>query len=255
MPATQAASVGVAYVAAALALGVSLGLKLYGLPDQDELDLWQAVRQVPVNAIPADILAECLSGIDNAERPQPDDWIAIYGGSSTSALFISEISRLAGLRVILLADGVKHGGRLSERQGSILVDSHEPARAIKIVQSITKGKLRFAVDTVGKETAGHLVQMLQADTQEGKRAHLVGLTGVPQDKIEGVVFHSVPIKLFHEVPSIGIALMNWLERALETEALALPEVEHADGGLSGINAALDRMRRGEISGRRLVISV
>lgn len=244
-----------AYVAAALALGVSLGLKLYGLSGQDEIDLWEAVRQVPVPSIPADIVAECLSGIENTERPRPGDWIAIYGGSSTSALLISEIARLAGLRVILLADGVKHGGRLSERQGSILVDSHDPTRAIKIVQSITKGQLRFAVDTVGKETAGYLVQMLQADVREGKRAHLVGLTGVPKEKVDGVVYHSVPIKLFHEVPSIGLALMVWLERALGTEALALPEVELAKGGLSGINDGLDRMRRGEISGRRLVVSI
>jgi D-arabinose 1-dehydrogenase-like Zn-dependent alcohol dehydrogenase len=242
-------------VAAALALGVSLGLKLSGLSGQYEVDLWEAVRQLPVTAIPTDVAAECLSSIDHAERPQPGDWIAIYGGSSTSALFISEIARLAKLKVILLADSVKHGGRLGEREGSILVDSHDPIRAIKIVRSITKGRLRFAVDTVGKETAGFLLQMLQGDIQEGRRAHLVGLTGVPKEKVHGVEFHSVPIKLFHEVPSIGLALMTWLERALETDAIALPEVEHAGGGLDGINAALDRMRSGEISGRRLVVSV
>jgi D-arabinose 1-dehydrogenase-like Zn-dependent alcohol dehydrogenase len=240
-------------VAAALALGVSLGLKLSGLSGQYEVDLWEAVRQLPATAGPADVAAECLSSIDHAERPQPGDWIAIYGGSSTSALFISEIARLAKLKVILLADSVKHGGRLGEREGSILVDSHDPIRAIKIVRSITKGRLKFAVDTVGKETAFHLMQML--GKQEGRRAHLVGLTGVPKETVDGVVFHSVPIKLFHEVPSVGLALMTWLERALETDAIALPEVEHAEGGLDGINAALDRMRSGEISGRRLVVSV
>ena len=218
-------------MAAALALGVSLGLKLSGVSGHREVDLWEAVRQLPVAAIPADIATECLSSIDHAERPEPGDWIAIYGGSSTSALFISEIARLAKLRVILLADGVKHGGRLGERKGSILVDSHDPTRAVKIVQ------------------------MLQADTQKGRRAHLVGLTGVPKETADGVVFHSVPIKLSHEVPSIGLTLMTWLEQALETDAIALPEVEHGGEGLDGINAALDRMRRGEISGRRLVVPV
>ncbi|THW17036.1 GroES-like protein [Aureobasidium pullulans] len=255
VPTTHGASIGVAYVAAALALGVSLGLNLPKVSGQDDAALWEAVRKLPQDAIPIDVAAECLSSIENHERPQQGDWIAIYGGSSTSALFISEIARLAGLKVILLADFAKHGERLGEREGSILVDSHDPIRAINVVRAITKGKLRFAVDTVGKETAGHLVQMLQADAQEGRRAHLVGLTGVPKGKVDGIVFHSVPIKLFHEVPSIGLTLMNWLEKALETEAIALPEVEHAGGGLEGINAALDRMRNGEISGRRLVISV
>ncbi|KEQ82841.1 GroES-like protein [Aureobasidium pullulans EXF-150] len=255
VPTTHGASIGVAYVAAALALGVSLGLNLPKVSGQDQADLWEAVRKLPQDAIPIDVAAECLSSIENSERPQQGDWIAIYGGSSTSALFISEIARLAGLKVILLADFAKHGERLGEREGSILVDSHDPIRAINVVRAITKGKLRFAVDTVGKETAGHLVQMLQADAQEERRAHLVGLTGVPKEKVDGIVFHSVPIKLFHEVPSIGLTLMTWLEKALETQAIALPEVEHAGGGLEGINAALDRMRNGEISGRRLVISV
>ncbi|CAD0010835.1 unnamed protein product, partial [Aureobasidium pullulans] len=255
VPTTHGASIGVAYVAAALALGVSLGLNLPKVSGQDDAALWEAVRKLPQDAIPIDVAAECLSSIENHERPQQGDWIAIYGGSSTSALFISEIARLAGLKVILLADFAKHGERLGEREGSILVDSHDPIRAINVVRAITKGKLRFAVDTVGKETAGHLVQMLQADAQEERRAHLVGLTGVPKGKVDGIVFHSVPIKLFHEVPSIGLTLMNWLEKALETEAIALPEVEHAGGGLEGINAALDRMRNGEISGRRLVICV
>ncbi|THW91156.1 GroES-like protein [Aureobasidium pullulans] len=255
VPTTHGASIGVAYVAAALALGVSLGLNLPKVSGQDEADLWEAVRKLPQDAIPIDVAAECLSSIENSERPQQGDWIAIYGGSSTSALFISEIARLAGLKVILLADFAKHGERLGEREGSILVDSHDPIRAINVVRAITKGKLRIAVDTVGKETAGHLVQMLQADAQEERRAHLVGLTGVPKEKVDGIVFHSVPIKLFHEVPSIGLTLMTWLEKALETQAIALPEVEHAEGGLEGINAALDRMRNGEISGRRLVISV
>ncbi|TIA66453.1 GroES-like protein [Aureobasidium pullulans] len=255
VPTTHGASIGVAYVAAALALGVSLGLNLPKVSGQDDAALWEAVRKLPQDAIPIDVAAECLSSIENHERPQQGDWIAIYGGSSTSALFISEIARLAGLKVILLADSAKHGERLGEREGSILVDSHDPIRAINVVRAITKGKLRFAVDTVGKETAGHLVQMLQADAQEERRAHLVGLTGVPKEKVDGIVFHSVPIKLFHEVPSIGLTLMTWLEKALETQAIALPEVEHAGGGLEGINAALDRMRNGEISGRRLVISV
>ncbi|THZ66034.1 GroES-like protein [Aureobasidium pullulans] len=255
VPTTHGASIGVAYVAAALALGVSLGLNLPKVSGQDQADLWEAVRKLPQDAIPIDVAAECLSSIENSERPQQGDWIAIYGGSSTSALFISEIARLAGLKVILLADFAKHGERLGEREGSILVDSHDPIRAINVVRAITKWKLRFAVDTVGKETAGHLVQMLQADAQEERRAHLVGLTGVPKEKVDGIVFHSVPIKLFHEVPSIGLTLMTWLEKALETQAIALPEVEHAGGGLEGINAALDRMRNGEISGRRLVISV
>jgi D-arabinose 1-dehydrogenase-like Zn-dependent alcohol dehydrogenase len=241
-------------VAAAIALGVSLGLRLPDISGQKGPDLWKGVRELSKDSLPVDITEECLSSIEDVERPQPGDWIAIHGGSSTSALFISELARLAGLKVILLADVAKHGEQLGEREGCILIDSHDSSRAINIVRSITKGNLRFAIDTVGRETAGHLMQMLQG-AEDGRRCHLVGLNGVPKEKVPEIVLHSVPIKLFHEVPVIGRALMDWLEAALEAEAIALPRIEVFRGGLDGINAALDRMRNGEISGRRLVVAL
>lgn len=249
----QGASLGVAYAAAALALGVSLGLRLPSIGSQAGPNLWQTVRDLPPNSLPQDVANECINNIEDEERPQAGDWIAIWGGSSTSALLISEIARLAGLKVILVVDAAKHGSRLTERGGTVLVDSHDPERAIKVIRAVTGERLKFAIDTVGKQTATHLVQALQTDS--GKRAHVVGLTGLPKEARQGLVYHAVPIKVFHEVPSVGLALMQWLEAALRDEAIALPDVELADGGLGGINSALDRMRRGEISGRRLVVPI
>jgi hypothetical protein len=86
-----------------------------------------------------------------------------------------------------------------------------------------------------------------------KRAHLVGLTGLPKEPIEGVVYHSVPIKVFHEAPQVGEGLMIWLEKLLEQKLLATPDIEVAEGGLQGINAALDKLRDGTVNGPRIVV--
>lgn len=249
----QGASLGVAYVAATVALGVCMGLDYSRSKGAKGPDLFNMIRALPPGSLPQDVAAECLDGITEDERPQPGDWIAIWGGSSTSALFISQLARLAGLRVILVVDLAKHGAKIIARENSVLVDSSNAQRAVEVIRALTGNSLRFGIDTVGKETSGHLLDSLaDVDAEKGRRAHIIGLSGMQKSTKRGIVIHSVPIKVFHEVPVIGRALMDWLESLLEKD-LILPEIALAEGGLEGINGALDRMRRGEISGRRLVV--
>jgi hypothetical protein len=65
----------------------------------------------------------------------------------------------------------------------------------------------------------------------------------------------VPIKLFHEVPAIGSALVLWLEKLLEKGLISPPEIIDVEQGLVSVNKGLDRMRKGEISGGKLVVKV
>ena len=165
-----------------------------------------------------------------------------------------QLAKLAGLRVIVVADIVRNGARLVEMGADVLVDRHDTDRAIQIIRSVTKGNLRFALDTVGKETASRLQEALQK-LEGGTEAQLVGLTGVPKLKVPGVRHHKVPIKVFHSAPVIGEALMIWLEELLVAKALITPDIELAQGGLSGINEALDKLRNGTVSGKRIVVPI
>jgi hypothetical protein len=135
----------------------------------------------------------------------------------------------------------------------LLVDRHDPERAISIVQSVTKGRLRFGLDINGRQSAQLLSRAMQRKDQEHEnRGHLVGLIGVPKESVDGVVYHSVPIKSFHEAPQVGEGLMLWLEELLEQNILAMLDVEVAPDGLQGINAALDRLRDGSVRSRIVV---
>jgi hypothetical protein len=136
----------------------------------------------------------------------------------------------------------------------LLVDRLDEERAISIVKGITKGRLRFGLDTRGKDTAALLAEAMQPENEGGEtRAHLVGLTGLPKNPVNGVVYHTVPIKAFHEASRIGEGLTLWLERLLEKKLLATPDIEVAEGGLEGINAALDKLRNGTVNGPRIVV--
>lgn len=177
-----------------------------------------------------------------------------YLGSSASGCCAVQIAKLAGLKVIAVVDVARSGERMLKYGADMLVDRIDTARAVAIIKSVTKGKLRFALDTVGRDTATLLAEAMQPKSEDGKvRGHLVGLTAVPKVDINGVMYHSVPIKAFHEAPAVGEGMMIWLEKLFERNLIETIETEVADGGLEGINDALDRLRSGLVNGPRIVV--
>lgn len=83
LPANTGAAIGVAFVSAVLALGVSLGIRFADtLKAPQGPDLQQILQQISRDRIPEDVQTECLENISSAERPKHGDWIAIWGGRS-----------------------------------------------------------------------------------------------------------------------------------------------------------------------------
>lgn len=265
-------------------------------------DLLKIVKEVDPDSIPQDVRAESLNGIAEEERARRGDWLAIWGGksnsnsqeqsfilivvvqwltftslgSATSANLTVQLARLAGLKVATVVDSARHGLRISNHKfirPDLLVDSHDPQRAIEILQSNVGEEVRFGIDTMGKDTASNLLEALNKSrspststqppsppatprTSPSRSSHLIGLTGLPKNtSVEAAVMHSVPIKLFHEVPAVGRALVTWLERLLAQGLVSPPEIIDIEEGLQNVNTGLDRMRRGEIRGGKLIVRV
>lgn len=94
LPANTGAAIGVAFVSALLALGVSLGFDYASITGASEgPDLLNLLRKLDRNEIPEDIREECYEGIKDAERPQKGDWFAIWGGKFTAAIMGSILMR------------------------------------------------------------------------------------------------------------------------------------------------------------------
>lgn len=184
------------------------------------------------------------------------------------------------LKVAVVVDQAKHGYWLSQNQvlyPDLLVDSHDPERAVSILRSTLGKQARFAIDTRGRESATLLLQAItthpstlvqktkspslsppstppNGTSSHGQRSHLIGLTGLPKEPTDAVL-HTVPIKLFHEVPEVGGALTKWLSSLLERGKIVPPRIIDVEYGFENVNSALDRMRRGEISGGKLVVRI
>lgn len=77
------ASLGVAFVAAALALGVSFGLDFGRIQRCPGPDLPGILLQIDRKELPTDITDECYRSSSKAERITPGDWLAIWGGERT----------------------------------------------------------------------------------------------------------------------------------------------------------------------------
>ena len=251
----EGAALGVAFVAAAISLGVSFGVDFTSLRyAPNGPDFLRLVRSLDPRDVPEDIRDEVFGGINHSERPQLGEWVAIWGANSTTGQLALQLAKVAGLKVACVADLAKGGQKLAELGADFMVDRYDPKRAVEILKAVSGGKLRFGVDIVGKDSAEFLQQALQ-QSSTGLDSHILGLSGLPKITPSGVVQHKVPIKLFHEAPNVGEEMSQWLEELLIAKTLKLPDVDVADGGLAGVNEALDRLRSGTVGGKRIVVPV
>jgi len=87
LPVQICAALGVAFTAAALALGACFGVNYASQTDAAlrRPDLLHSLRK-PQRQLPADIRAECMGGIALPQRAKPGDWIVIWGGEHPSLL-------------------------------------------------------------------------------------------------------------------------------------------------------------------------
>ena len=86
LPVNTGAAIGVAFVSALLALGVSLGFDYSAIEGPSTgPDVLSLLRKLDQDEVPEDVRKECFEGIKDEERPQKGDWFAIWGGKSTAA--------------------------------------------------------------------------------------------------------------------------------------------------------------------------
>lgn len=266
LPFEAGAALGVEFVTAALALGVCMGVNFSHILDGPDFSKLVGAN---TQSLPEDIRQECIDARNASTSLRSGEWLVIWGGSSTSANMTTQLAKLAGLRVALVVDIAKHGLRLSNHKTirpDLVVDSHDSERAVHILLANCGHAVRLGLDTSGSRTASSLLQALGSiNTNESSSTtsglahgpnHLVCLAGVPkQPQPWNTTFHVVPMKLFHEVPKIGEAMVLWLERLLRANMITPPEIFGIEDGMENVNKGLDRMRRWEVSGGKLVVRI
>lgn len=175
--AKEEAALGVAFVAAAISLGVSFGVDFSSLRTAPNgPNFLPSVRSLDPRDVPEDVRDEVFGGISHAERPQPGEWLAIWGANSMTGQMALQLAKHAGLRVACVADLAKGGSRLAELGADFMADKFNPTRAVEILRAVTGGKLRFGFDCNGSDSAAYLQEAVQ-QSSTGMQSHILGLTG------------------------------------------------------------------------------
>ncbi|UKZ69495.1 uncharacterized protein TrAtP1_010501 [Trichoderma atroviride] len=242
----KVASMGVAYVAAGLSLGVCLGVTFTKGPKEREFNLLEIARRRPED-VPDDIIVEVFDALAPCYQAQPGEWLLVYGASTITGQVIIQLAKLGGLKVVGVADLSKHQQLLQSLGTDILVESSNLDQAKRDIKQLVPGSLRFAVDTVGPQTAAWCQQVLAERTSSrycrpghetptnrllsayvatrgggSKLSHLVALAGTPPTYSPNIQVHTVPIKLFHTSQYVGGHLSKWLYELLDTHKLLPP---------------------------------
>ncbi|KZT41733.1 oxidoreductase [Sistotremastrum suecicum HHB10207 ss-3] len=265
----NAAAIGVGAVTAALAIGSALGIEFEGFSprkyaigaDGEELAWSSSVLSEDIGLLTDKLQHSAIASTDaklhdendfepiNSSPKEP--WLLIWGGGTVSGHFAAQFARLAGLKVIAVANATKHSSRLKAVGVDHVIDRLNPEEAVVEIRRLTNGDLLYAVDCVGSKTAAFAIQCLDTTSS----SQIVGLSGLPKTVPPNVKPSTVPIKTFHTNPRVGSELTSLLTRLLEEGKLQAPCVEVIEGGLQAVNSGLDRLRRNGLDFGRLVVKM
>ncbi|KAL4878122.1 chaperonin 10-like protein [Aspergillus karnatakaensis] len=189
-------------------------------------------------------------------------WLLIWGGATSTGYMAIQLAKIYGLSVIAVAS-VRNFEYLKDAGADVVLDRRFPEEALPRVEEVTKrdGGLRLAFDAVGVTTAGFCARILRKDGKNGKdESVLVALAGLPRGveedpEFKGLSLPTIKVKVFHNEPEFGAALLKELTTYLSDGRLKPPRVSVLSGGFDAVNLGLLRLRNMEISGTKLVIRV
>ncbi|WVF71762.1 hypothetical protein IAT40_006570 [Kwoniella sp. CBS 6097] len=235
----KAATLGTGLITAGVALFRTLGLSL------DDLD--QASKQ--------------QNRVDDAP------WLLIWGGAGITGVYLIELARLLGYRVICSASPVNHEYVRSLGADVVLDRWSDPSELVKSIRQATDDNVRIAIDNVGGTTAALCQQVLQGSSswrkenglsavdEDDTAGQLVPLAGSPKelpdsaDSVRKVESLRISFSTtFYNHPEFSEALLDKFDKLLEAESLSPARIRLVPGGLSGIEKGLEDLRHGRVPG-------
>ncbi|KAJ9134324.1 Zinc-binding alcohol dehydrogenase domain-containing protein cipB [Pleurostoma richardsiae] len=184
--------------------------------------------------------------------------ILVWGGASSVGSVAIQLARLAGLTVFATASE-RHHTHLHSLGASVLVDYHSPTAVQDLLAAVDKAgtPLLYALDTISTaETAPLVTQALSRSggTVTKKLAHLIPWPekvarpgGIEYYQIQGE-------ELWNRRQDLSAWLCNEISAWLEGGAVVPKQYRVVEGGLTGLQNALNELKKG-VSGEKLVVEL
>ncbi|RUS32127.1 GroES-like protein [Jimgerdemannia flammicorona] len=167
------------------------------------------------------------------------EYLLIWGGSSSTGNYAIQLAKLSGYTVITTASPHQHA-YLQELGADVVIDRSDPEAVTKI-REITRGRLRYAYDTISSATADLAAQALDQEHE----SHLAVIAGAPTGSYPKV----------KEANSFGVSFYEELGELLAAGVLRPNRYEVLPNGLAGIPEGHARLAAGKVSGVKLVARI
>ncbi|KAB5590277.1 Zinc-binding oxidoreductase ToxD [Ceratobasidium theobromae] len=205
---------------------------------------------------------------------QKNEWILIYGGSSSVGLFSTQLAKLSGYKVITTTSP-KNFGLLKSLGADIVIDYKSPD-LVGQIQNATGNSLKLAFDTISEgNTTGTCVLAL-APAPEGTTPGKVEVVLLPSKEAKELrkdVLRMHTDTLLYT--SLGRAfdwsgihypasaedrahMASWmpkLEALIATGKIKSNPIKLWPGGLEAVNDGFQYMREGKVSAEKIVYNV
>ncbi|KAI1136229.1 GroES-like protein [Hypoxylon sp. FL0543] len=178
------------------------------------------------------------SAIDDTK----DEWLLIWGGSTVTGQFATQIARLSGIKVITVNS--TETKLLSERLGAshvVVRDGKTDDQAVEEIRAITGGNVTRAIDLVGPKTAALALGAVSKDRPVAFAP--LAMMSNSQTIPENVQVHTVEMKQF-VLDKSNVRYTKELGILLEEGKITLPELHLIDGGLDSVQGGLEMLKKG-----------
>ncbi|KAI1800007.1 GroES-like protein [Daldinia bambusicola] len=180
-----------------------------------------------------------------------EQWLLIWGGSTVTGQFATQIARLSGIKVITVNSAETKS--LSERLGAnhvVVRDGKSDGEVVDEIRVITDNNVTRAIDLVGPKTARLALDAVSKmnTVAFAPLAMMSGSQAVPGN----VEVHTVEMKQF-VLDKSNVRYTEELGKLLDKGQIILPELYLIDGGLHSIQGGLEMLKKGNLKGKKLVV--
>lgn len=180
-------------------------------------------------------------------------YLLIWGGSTATGQVAIQIAALGGLKAIAVTSAKT--AELARKLGAahtVIRDGKTGDEIISEIRAIAGDNITRGIDLVGPETASLCLQAVSTSQRVlfAPLAMLSSKTIVPQN----VSVKTVEMKQF-VLNKASQVYSHALNRLVEERRIIMPQVTVLDGGLQMVCEGLERLKRGDMAGKKLVVRV
>jgi len=184
--------------------------------------------------------------------PPSEECLLVWGGSTSTGQFAIQLARLSGLRVVAVTSGKTAAMVRSLGAKIVIRDGKSNNEILNDILTLTGDNITRAIDLVGAKTAPFCLQAF-SKSRGGVFAPLA-MMGSKEIIPDNVRVETVEMKQFVNDKACRVYGVE-LNRLVEDGKIRLPELHVIEGGLDAVVDGLEKLKRGDLGGRKMVVAM